>query len=53
MVNLLGGFFKKIEKPQDAHPPSALNEFSQCDTKVHGVESIMMMFMWPMIPSLS
>lgn len=29
MANLLGGFFKRIEKPQDTHPPSALNEFSQ------------------------
>ena len=33
MANLLGGFFKKIEKPQDTHPPSALNEFSQYDSE--------------------
>ena len=33
MANLLGGFFKRIEKPQDTHPPSALNEFSQYDSE--------------------
>ena len=33
MANLLGGFFKKVEKPQDTHPPSVLQEFSQYDSE--------------------
>ncbi len=33
MANLFGGFFKKIEKPQDIHPPSVPKEFSQYDNE--------------------
>jgi len=33
MANLFGGFFKKIEKPQDTHPPSVPQAFSQYDSE--------------------
>ena len=33
MANLFGGFLKRIEKPQDTHPPSVPQEFSQYDNE--------------------
>ena len=33
MANLLGGFFKRIEKPQDTHPPSVQQDFSHYDSE--------------------
>ena len=33
MANFFSGFFKQIEKPQDIHPPSVPNEFSQYDSE--------------------
>ena len=33
MTNFFSGFFKQIEKPQDIHPPSIPQEFSQYDSE--------------------
>lgn len=33
MANLFNGFFKQIEKPQDTHPPSVPQAFSQYDSE--------------------
>ena len=33
MAHLFSGIFKHIEKPQDTHPPSALQTFSQYDSE--------------------
>ena len=33
MAHFFGGFFKHIEKPQDTHPPSVPQTFSQYDNE--------------------
>ena len=33
MANFFGGFIKRIEKPQDTHPPSVAQDFSQCENE--------------------
>ena len=33
MANFFGGFIKRIEKPQDTHPPSVVQDFSQCENE--------------------
>lgn len=33
MANFFGGFIKRIEKPQDTHPPSVPQELSKYDNE--------------------
>ena len=33
MANFFGGFIKRIEKPQDTHPPSVVQDFSQYENE--------------------